>query len=395
MSGAEHRREVLEKARRVPIELLLDRHGISHRRGRGWPCPVCHQAKADNGCGVLRSDACRWHCFACGEGGTAVDVWLAWHGLQAGKLDAQAFEALEKLLAGHGEQVSVQRAVVDERPLLTAEQVAAYWRAYQKRPKDAARAWLASRGLPEGLAELVGVIDREGLLPEKRRRVRVGDEWVPMLEQGKSIIALPLSGPTGVKNMVLRGSTAGKAVTLNSGPGTTRENGLPLWYGDLERARKARIVFVVEGGPDWLTALALWLGCGVLGGFCADDFLLWHRVLADLPGRIVFVPHLDTLQWRCLTCRGGWRKVTRVQLAGGRCPECGGEVERRRPGIAVMQACMEQLGRGEWFPWRAVLDKLGIGLQAFLERGSSDLNDLVKPDGWAIPLERVRAACLA
>ena len=82
--------------------------------------------------------------------------------------------------------------------------------------------------------------------------------------------------------------------------------------------------------------------------------------------------------------------MTRVQLADGRCPECGGEVERRRPGIAAMQACMEQLGRGEWFPWRALLDGLGIGLPAFLERGSSDLNDLVKPDGWAISLERVR-----
>lgn len=386
----ERTRRLIEAARAVPIEGLLERAGVTHRRGRGWPCPVCGIARADNGCGIVRSSPGRWHCFQCGQGGTALDLWLLWSGHNPERLDRAALEAVEGMVGDVVPSISSVAIPAEDVRLLTPAQVSAYWGQYARRwPLTVP--WLESRGLSALGAEL-GACDDAGLIPAARGDLRVA------VRDGGSVIMMPLRSTIPemcgrVSNVVVRGGPV-KALCLNRGAGTTRDGGLwPMVYGHPERVAASETVIVVEGGPDWLTALHTWGGPGVevVGSFCADDLsTVWSQWLRGVPGRLVFVPHLDGVQWRCLACRGGWRKLARFALReGGLCPDCGGEVERRRAGIAAMRACMEQVGRGEWFPWRRVLDGLGIGLGAFLARGSTDLNDLVRPDVWGVEVGRL------
>lgn len=61
----------------LPLEGILASSGVTLRRGRG-PCPICHTSDRSQ---ALSVRAGRWKCFACGKGGSVLDLVAELEGL--------------------------------------------------------------------------------------------------------------------------------------------------------------------------------------------------------------------------------------------------------------------------------------------------------------------------
>jgi len=392
MRTTEQTSEMLSDLRKLDILGLLDRQGIAHNRGWGWPCPSCGVEKKDNGCKVYRHDTTKWKCFQCGVGGSAIDVWLLWQNLNPEHLSFNEYKALEDLSGEQTTTIEHKPSPPPDPPLFNTVQIQAYWRQYLLQPRGAVDAWLVNtRKLPSILMKHIGLAPTS-LLPKSRMDLRKIAEQLPL-----AVFALRSTHPERlgeVQNLVvrpIRPMEGVKARGFNKGTGTTRDNGIyPMVYGNPVDAWTARTLVVVEGGPDWLAADALCRyipGAVAVGAFCVDDLrTVWGHWLKDWPGEhIIIVPHIDPIQWKCGNCRAGWRKLKKFPLLHGGCPTCGHKVEKRRPGIAGMSELLDELGRGTPFSWRQFLELCDISLDLFMSQGATDLNDVTMKCGIPWP----------
>lgn len=81
---APHLQELVDRAReRVSIADLS-----TVREGRRGPCPLCLHKKGKKDTAFSHYRGGRWHCFRCDAGGDAIDLYVALHGVDTGRLDA-------------------------------------------------------------------------------------------------------------------------------------------------------------------------------------------------------------------------------------------------------------------------------------------------------------------
>lgn len=367
-------RELIDQIKAVPVLEMLRRlrYRISPNHRRFGPCPECGADKEkdrDRDPHVIRTDGKGYHCYGphggigCGHSGGSLELLLHHHGLDPKQMDDAAYACMRDYL-GEAPQSLPERLqtppVPEKSPLFTHAQIMGWWRLLSMLggPYWYVHEWLeVSRGVritDHGIA--IGAGCAFNHLPIERPDLREAAAAGPFA-------AFPLySLATGeICNVVIRPLTPflapgqskpWKARTLNAGANTTRDGGLPLVYGNPNAVKNPRLIIIVEGYLDYLTALAMSpLDVLVLGAFCADDIPLLAPWCRQQTVPIVLVPQIDKPTDRYP--RGiGWGKMEALaELTGARLIE-----------------------------WRALLLTFGLNRQLFRESGRSDLNDLVRRD---------------
>lgn len=263
---------------------LLDRF-VGPGRGSGrnatWPCPSPEHGEQTGRTPPVtvfeaRNGDQRWKCHSCGAGGTAIDLVCSAQGSSV----AQAFETLAGAPLPQVRRPSLAsertKAPIVEDLAAIETWVCAAQRRLWGRPGDAARRWLAGRGLAEPIL----------------RANRVGYHV-----HAAAHVAVPgIPNTTGIVLPALdRGGLAiyGQLRSLRGGDGPKYLNPssqlarpvkvTPVRLAALPATRQ--VVFVCEGMLDALTvAQAGWRACAVLGAGLAGE-----RVAAELlrtyPGR--------------------------------------------------------------------------------------------------------------
>lgn len=293
------RAELLAKCKTIPIERILGLRGIASR-GRRFPCVLCGGRVQ---CGWSTKDETRWICghSACQGRGNGVDLWLITEGLDLRTWGDGHWEALERLA---GETVTPWTPPARKAaPVMTQRTIEWIWQ-YSMKYADFADKWLMSRRVRRRAGDC-GAIPRTewSALPRARRDLREA-------ARAGTCAVFPLRSTHPdrvgtVRNLVIRpvnptvcgpDGQPWKARCLNSGEGSTRDEGWPLVYGDPVGALECRTLVVCEGALDRIVLRRLahpsW---GVVGAFCADDLhSAWVRWLSGFRGkRLILVPHRD------------------------------------------------------------------------------------------------------
>lgn len=394
---------MIERVKALPVAEVLDRLGIPHKKGRGWPCPRCGYDKPMNGCGILPKDPSAWHCFQCRESGTAVDIWLLAQGLNPDSLGGREKEALEALVGGES-IIASRPEPVEERPAMTPAQVLGWWRISSAR--GAVWQWLEeARGvrLTSAIANNTGCWTRPGQAPRQRPDLAAAIEAgacavVPLrsthpdrLGQVRNLMLRPIS-PSLIDPIELerwhppkRYPKPWKMKPVNWGGGSMIDGSFPLVYGDPTGALEADVLVIGEGWMDQVTGEALSQGMRrvrVVTARCADDLrLLMSGWLRGFAGRkIVQLGHLDRP-------RPEFPRGAGIEAMS----ELRGQLHAVRP-----DWCLDSGDRSrvlQWWPWRKVLAEVRSTPEAFRDAGFSDLNDLVRRDvqGPQIPWSRMQA----
>lgn len=88
-----NRMDLFTQCRNIPADMAARALGvfIHHGGGRGWAlCPLHEEHKAS----MMFDKAGRWHCFSCGRGGDAVDLWAAVKGMAPADAAAELGEKM-------------------------------------------------------------------------------------------------------------------------------------------------------------------------------------------------------------------------------------------------------------------------------------------------------------
>ncbi len=161
-------RDLFDAAKRVACADLAAAAGVALRRVGGrlvGPCPLCGgDAKSGRFSVTLKSNL--WHCFACGEGGSAIDLEIALGG--PGEGDVSPALAAARRLAGGGftplPHTSRTAAAPSPPPRSTASMAISFWRAARPARGTIVEAWLRRRGLDP--ARLGRALDRLRFHPD-------------------------------------------------------------------------------------------------------------------------------------------------------------------------------------------------------------------------------------
>jgi hypothetical protein len=378
------RTELIDTIKNTPTRQMLHRLGyhLTTRDTRFHPCPSCKQGvkgERDRGNVSIHSSGFGWHCYTCGEGGSNLDLLLQHHDLPR-QLADDAFACMRDFLGDVESPLPAPPpATQPAPPMLTPAQIRGWCRNMQGDPSLAHR-WLShDRGIQHPDDRLYRVIGTPRQLPVERPDLR---EAVAAHPGG--CVAFPLFSLAGdVCNVVIRPivphlpagqSRPWKARTLNAGSGTTRANGLPLVYGNPLAVASPRLIVIVEGALDHLTAACMSpRDVLVLGAFCADDIPHLAGWCAQQSAPIVAVPHLDETQTRCQACRLSWAKLSKRPVT------CSHSVETRHPGEDACAALQAACPHVQLFDWHGLLSWFGLTPETY-RPARSDLNDLIRRD---------------
>jgi hypothetical protein len=388
------RTELIDAIKNTPTRAMLQRLGyrLTNRDSRFSPCPACKQGvkgEKDRGNVSIHSGGYGWHCYTCGEGGSNLDLLLQHHDLPR-QLTDDAFSCMRDYLGAVESPLPVIAPPHTSPPLFTPEQVRGWYRCMQGRSSAADRWLTEDRGLVNISNLTHRVIDSPRQLPLERPDLRDAASSV--------CVAFPLHSLAGdVCNVVVRPirpylpdgqSRPWKARTLNAGPGTTRANGLPLVYGNPLAVPSPRLIIIVEGALDYLTARRMSPpDVLTLGAFCADDIPHLAPWCAAQSAPIVVVPHLDETQTRCQVCHLPWAKISKRPIT------CSHTIETRHPGEDACAALQAACPRVQLFDWPQLLFWFGLTPDAY-RPPRSDLNDLIRRDVGAPITTLAHLTCL-
>lgn len=393
--------QLIDAIKNTPTRQMLRRLGykLTSKDTRFHPCPICRtgvKAERDRGNVSVHSSGHGFYCYTCSTGGSNLDLLLHHHNLNPRQLNDDAYAVMRDYLGDVEAPLPVPVATQPPPPLFNSAQVRG-WYNHMRGGEAEVDGWIQStRGIahfdPYQRRQEWRSVGLSSCLPSTRPDLREAAAAGPCA-------AFPLySLATGeICNVVIRPivpflspgqSKPWKARTLNSGTGTTRDGGLPLVYGNPLSVANPRLIVIVEGAFDQLTALAMSPpDVLVLGAFCADDIPHLAPWCLQQSAPIVLIPHLDELQTRCPKCRNGWAKISKRNVWENFACECGSVVEMRRVGQdacrALLEACFKA-SRGrvrvQILNWDEILDRLNVLLPRFQSSGRSDLNDLVRRD---------------
>lgn len=291
-------------------EAILDRTDLGAladellgpRRGRGpsatWPCPdPGHGTQTGRTPPVSvfngRGDIARWHCHACGAGGTAIDLVMVTRGLPV--RDAIGWLADRAGVVGTAQSVgrSARRPALhppslpaeSAAPRALAEYVSACEQYLWSAHGEPWRQWLAARRLSETVLRA----NRVGADPGAARLARARD----LPRRGPAIVLpvlTPERAPAYLQARYLDPDRAGRKYD-NPAESLARNPRVALVHTPRASAR-AGVLVVCEGLPDALTAASAgWRAVAVLGAGLPDAAVA--RRVAEIAGRDPVVVAFD------------------------------------------------------------------------------------------------------
>lgn len=356
------RTELIDAIKNTPTRQMLRRLGykLTSKDTRFHPCPICRagvKAERDRGNVSVHSSGHGFYCYTCSTGGSNLDLLLHHHNLNPRQLNDDAYAVMRDYLGDVEAPLPVPVATQPQPPLFNSAQVRGWYSSMWGRERRVIQWLWECRGLPISNAQEWHAISSPRQLPIERPDLREAAAAGPCA-------AFPLySLATGeICNVVIRPivpflppgqSRPWKARTLNSGTGTTRDGGLPLVYGNPLAVTNPRLIVIVEGALDQLTALAMSPpDVLVLGAFCADDIPHLAPWCLQQSAPIVLLPHIDKPTDR-YPCGIGWGK---------------------------MEELLRQAPNARMFRWGKLLWRHGLLFDTYRQSGRSDLNDLIRCD---------------
>ena len=263
---------------RLSVSDAAARLGMEPGR-KGWgPCPACAAPKRGKGDSRAPVDVrpLSWRCYACGEGGTVIDL-VAW------RLTGAAWSPGDVVRDFFvGDVVEVPRQAVQvappEVPRAPLAELEAVWAAAKASGCEAhADRWLASRGL--AWSDECAVLHPRGALPSWGRWA--GRSWSDT-DYRLLFRTFDRDGWSGIRaRWIGEGVAPGPKSCAASGVRSSGVLANDLWRrAMLGQARPASIV-VCEGEPDWLSALVAWPHAAVAGIVTGH----WPRDLGTCIGR--------------------------------------------------------------------------------------------------------------
>lgn len=260
------------------------------------PCPACDAERRSASerrlaLNVLPND--RWKCWACGVGGSVIDLVGNRLGVDpTGSESCAWFASYGWCAPPRGAAVEIPKPrerpppieLGDDREILTSEEVAEVWSRCHHGPAG----WLRSRGLdPERVAEVDGCRALNGgPLPA----------WASHWPRNDCRAVLPLFDSSGRLSGLQGRRTRGEGTKSMAAAGVHRIGVLacPTGRGMLAGVDVPEAVVIAEGEPDWLTwASAVSPKFAVLG---IPGSGAWTQAIADrIPTESVVLirTHLD------------------------------------------------------------------------------------------------------
>lgn len=247
---------------RVSVSDAAARLGMEPGR-KGWsPCPACaapKRGRADSRAPVdVRPRS--WLCYACGEGGTVIDL-VAW------RLTGAAWtpgDAVRDFFAGDVVELPRQavHAAPPEAPRAPLAELGAVWAAAKASGCEAhADRWLASRDL--AWSDECAVLHPRGALPAWARWA--GRSWSDT-DYRLLLRTFDRDGWSGIRaRWIGDGPPPGPKSCAAFGVRSSGVLANDLWRRAMLGQARPGLVVVCEGEPDWLGALVEYPNAAVAG----------------------------------------------------------------------------------------------------------------------------------